>query len=60
VARLSELDDRFDRDFWATLTPSQRFAEAWRLSEEVWRFSGRETGERGLSRSVVRTLRGRR
>jgi hypothetical protein len=59
-AQLSTLDDGFDREVWAGVDPDTRFAEAWRLSEELWRFAGRETGERGLSRSVGRVVRGRR
>jgi hypothetical protein len=34
-ARLSTLDDQFDREFWAGVDPNVRFAEAWRLSEEI-------------------------
>jgi hypothetical protein len=59
-ARLSAVDDKFDREFWAGIGANERFAEAWRLSEEIWRFAGRETGERRLSRSVGRVVRGRR
>jgi hypothetical protein len=59
-ARLTTLDDQFDREFWAGVDPSARFAEAWRLSEEIWQFAGRVTGEPGLSRSVGRVVRGRR
>jgi 4-amino-4-deoxy-L-arabinose transferase-like glycosyltransferase len=59
-ARLATLDDRFDREFWARIDPNTRFAETWRLSEEVWRFAGQETSERGLSRYPGRVVRGRR
>lgn len=59
-ARLSTLDDQFDREFWAGVDPNVRFAEAWRLSEEIWQFAGRVTRERGFSRSVGRAVRGRR
>lgn len=58
--RLAALDDGFDREFWARIDANVRFAEAWRLSEEIWRFAGRGTGERGLSRSIGRVIRGRR
>ena len=34
---LRDLDDRFDAAFWAGIGPDERFAEAWRLSEEIWR-----------------------
>jgi hypothetical protein len=54
---LAELDDEFDREFWARFTPSEKLEETWRLSEELWRFSGRSSGETGLSRSVARVLR---
>jgi hypothetical protein len=54
---LATLDDAFDRAFWAGLSPSEKLAEAWRLSEELWRFTGRDPGEPGLSRSVARLLR---
>jgi hypothetical protein len=54
---LAALDDAFDRDSWARLTPDERLEEAWRLSEELWEWSGRGAGEPGLSRSVARVLR---
>jgi hypothetical protein len=54
---LAALDDAFDRAFWARLSPSEKLEEAWRLSEELWEFSGRGSGEPGLSRSVARVLR---
>ena len=38
---MAALDDAFDRDFWARLSPSEKLAETWRLSEELWEFSGR-------------------
>jgi hypothetical protein len=59
-ARLTTLDDEFDREFWGGIDADARFAEAWRLTEEIWRFAGRSTGERGLSRSIGRVVRGRR
>jgi hypothetical protein len=54
---LDALDDAFDRAFWARFSPSERLEETWRLSEELWEFSGRGAGEPGLSRSVARVLR---
>jgi len=54
---LAALDDSFDREFWAGVSPDERFAETWRLSEEVWRIRGWDSGEPGLSRSVARTHR---
>jgi hypothetical protein len=43
-----EMDDRFDVEFWASISPDERFAEAWRLSEEIWRLKGWDPGEPGL------------
>jgi hypothetical protein len=54
---LGHLDDSFERDLWAGWTPSEKLAEAWRLSEELWRFARQESGERRLSRSVARVVR---
>jgi len=54
---LDRLDDDFERDQWDRWTPSEKLAEAWRLSEELWRFARRETGERRLSRSIARVVR---
>lgn len=47
---LDSQDDSFDREFWASLTPSEKVAEAWRLSEEIWRFTERQRGEPGVPR----------
>jgi hypothetical protein len=52
-----EMDDRFDVEFWAGVSRDERFAEAWRLSEEIWRLKGWDPGEPGLPRSVARLLR---
>jgi hypothetical protein len=49
--------DEVDREFWARVTPDERFAEAWRLSEEIWRLKGWDPGEPGLSRSTARLIR---
>jgi hypothetical protein len=54
---LDQRDGEFERSLWDGWTPSQKLAEAWRLSEELWRFARQETGERGLSRSVARVVR---
>jgi len=50
-------DSEFDREFWARVSPDERFAETWRLSEEIWRLKGWDPGEPGLSRSVARLIR---
>jgi hypothetical protein len=55
---LAALDDEFDREFWARITPEERFAETWRLTEELWRLKGWDPGEPRLSRSVVCVTRG--
>lgn len=47
----------FDREFWARVTPDERFAETWRLSEEIWRLKGWDPGEPGLPRSTARVIR---
>jgi len=50
-------DSEFDPEFWARVSPDERFADAWRLSEEIWRLKGWDPGEPGLSRSVARLIR---
>ena len=55
---LAELDDRFDVEFWASVAPDERFAETWRLSEEIWRLAGKDPGEPGLPRRVAVVVRG--
>jgi hypothetical protein len=57
---LGSSDAAADRDFWAGVAPNERFAEAWRLSEEIWRLKGWDPGEPGLSRSTARVIRRRR
>jgi hypothetical protein len=54
---LAELDDRFDVEFWASIPPDERLAQTWRISQEVWQFSGRDSGESGLCRSVAVVVR---
>jgi hypothetical protein len=54
---LRELDDRFDVEFWSSISPEDRLIEAWRLSEEIWRLKGWDPGESGLSRAVTRVVR---
>jgi hypothetical protein len=57
VARLDRLDERFDREFWASIPPDERFAETWRLTVDAWTFSGRDLGEPGLPRRTARVVR---
>jgi hypothetical protein len=54
---LQALDDDFAREQWSSVSPAERFAETWRLTEELWRFKGWDPGEPGLSRSVTRVVR---
>jgi hypothetical protein len=54
---LDRLDDAFEREVWARSTPDERFAETWRLSEEIWRLKGWDPGEPGLSRHIARVVR---
>jgi len=54
---LHDSDDRFDVEFWAAVSPDDRFAETWRLSEEIWCLKGWDPGERGLSRAVAHVVR---
>lgn len=51
--------DDFDPDFWTQVSPDERFTEAWRLSEEIWRLKGWDLGEPGMCRSVARVIRRR-
>ena len=48
---------RLEAEFWAMIPPDERFAEAWRLSLEIWRFKGWDPGEPRLSRSTARVVR---
>jgi hypothetical protein len=54
---LGELADRFDRDEWARIAPSERLARVWEmvLEYQSWRDSG--ATEQGLQRSVCRVER---
>jgi hypothetical protein len=45
--------DRHDLEFWMQLSDVQRLGQAWRLSQELWRLSGRDPHESGLCRSVA-------
>ena len=56
ITRRGPVDDVGLED-WPRVTPDERFAEAWRLSEEIWRLKGWDPGEPGLSRSVARVIR---
>jgi hypothetical protein len=48
--------DREDRAYWRRIPESERALEAWRLSEQLWRLTGRPY-EPGLCRSVARVRR---
>jgi len=52
-----EVDGDGDLDFWVHVAPDERFAETWRLSEEIWRLKGWDSGEPGLSRATTRLIR---
>jgi len=55
--RLGIVDEAWEADFRASVPPDERLAEAWRLTEEIWRLKGWDPGEPGLSRSVARLVR---
>lgn len=57
IVRLEHLDDSFDRDFWDSIPHDERFAEAWRLTVDVWTFAGKDIGEPGLPRRIARVIR---
>lgn len=57
LIRLDDMDDEFDRRFWDSIPHDERFAEAWRLTLEVWTLGGRDTGEPGLPRRTARVIR---
>ena len=57
LTTLDRLDERFDRDFWRSSPPDERFAETWRLTLDAWLFSGRDIGEPGLPRHLARVVR---
>jgi hypothetical protein len=47
--------DAANRGYWArTLSPQQRVAFAWDISERLWRMLGRYPDEQGLPRSIAR------
>jgi len=45
--------DWHDREYWAAIPPGERMVQAWRLSEELWRWRGEFPDEPGLCRSVA-------
>lgn len=49
--------DRHDLEYWAQIPPDERVLLTWRLSEELWRLSGRFPNESGLRRSVAHVHR---
>lgn len=57
VVPLKQADDRFEREFWQSIPPDERFAEAWRLAVDAWTFSGKDVGEPGLPRRTARVVR---
>ncbi len=59
---ISRLDDKSGADdFWLQMTPNERVAFAWTLSEEMWALAHPEqANEPGLSRSIARVVRSKR
>jgi hypothetical protein len=57
IARLGQDDDRAAREFWQSIPPDDRFAEAWRLTLDAWVFAGKDVGEPGLPRHTARVVR---
>jgi hypothetical protein len=55
--RLGETDEPWEARLREAVSPDDRFAEAWLLSEEIWLLKGWNPDESGLSRSVVRVVR---
>ncbi len=55
--RLGETDESWEARLREAVCPDDRFAEAWRLSEEIWLLKGWDPDESGLSRSVARVVR---
>jgi hypothetical protein len=41
VVRGEQPDGQFDKEFWSSLTAAERFEQTWKLSEFLWRISGR-------------------
>ena len=57
---LREPDDgSFDRAFWRTIAPADRFALVWDMVLEARVLKGSPDGEPRLQRSVCRVQRGR-
>lgn len=55
--RLGETDEPWEARLREAVSPDDRFAEAWLLSEELWLLKGWNPDESGLSRSVARVVR---
>ena len=49
--------DRHDAEYWRRVAPAERVLQAWRLSLEQWRLSGRAADDPGLCRSVASVRR---
>jgi hypothetical protein len=45
--------DRHDAEYWRRVPAAERVLQAWKLSLEQWRSSGRAADEPGLCRSVA-------
>ncbi len=55
--RLGETDEPWEARLREAVSPDDRFAEAWLLSEELWLLKGWNPDEPGLPRSVGRVVR---
>lgn len=56
IATSPEEADRFDREFWAAMTPEDRVTLAWQLTLELWELKGWNAGEPGLRGPVKRIV----
>ena len=49
--------DRHDLEYWHQLSPADRVAQVWRLSQELWQLRGEMPDESGLRRFPARIRR---
>lgn len=50
-------EERADRDYWKSLSPSERLEMMWQLAIDAWAFTGDQLAESRLPRHIVRIYR---
>lgn len=50
-------EERAERAYWRSLTPTQRVDMMWQLTIDAWSFTGERIAESRLPRHIVRIYR---